>query len=563
MNRAGLSMNDTTTGLVRKTVGSAAEAGLDTLTLGTGLKGASVLAKAPKTVQKIGAVAKPATIGGASGVAYTSQQDGASLKDYALSGVTSAVIGGALPLVTTGLVKGAKNAYTKTSNVAKTANTKLEQLNPGILELDTQYKNLNKQWQTASATGRRQIESAIKANRAERSRISQAHAETPKRGLFNLNQSGSTTPESPILGGVGKLVKSDGNLYSITNSNIAFGSDVTGGIISYKPNGVGSIPETISYEKLSDKTRNRLVNAENNYEKAKLNSRGPVKAGTIGEVQKTRQELKIAQSKAIEELGLQDHATVEDATGKIIKQPKIDRYNSWLENIYKNGGGNPDERRLLVKDMAENPNKYMSQFDAYEKGAVGKDVRPEAQKPVAAPIEKTAQTAVAPTKPQTTTRPTAQDFEPTTATKTQAAPPVPPKPPVMDGEPLALPGGQTKKSTYANKTVPKSEYVSEGVKQKLDSPEYSVNTEKQAYQESGRKYNAMGEDAFIADAEKRLQRPYGEPNRQDIVDAQSAAAILDAKHDDASLARASAIYEEISKHLTALSLRMELFSFLL
>lgn len=156
----------------------------------------------------------------------------------------------------------------------------------------------------------------------------------------------------------------DGEIYSATNSNLSFASDGNGGYINYKPQGVGTVGERVSYKELSSTTRNELEQAEKEYALAKAASSGPVAPGTKGAVQIARKKLDAAQSKAIEELGLQDHATKIDAKGAITQKPRLDRYNDWIEQKYKTGTGNPDERMALAKDMTENPQKYSKQFES-------------------------------------------------------------------------------------------------------------------------------------------------------------------------------------------------------
>lgn len=108
-----------------------------------------------------------------------------------------------------------------------------------------------------------------------------------------------------------------------------------------------------------------------------------------------------------------------------------------------------------------------------------------------------------------------------------------------------------KKTRYADKTVKNSEYVSDATKQSLDSPEYTPNTEKQAYAESGRKYQQEGEDKFFINSENALNKPNGTISRQEAVDAQTTAQLLDARGDDLSRRRAADIYEKLSEHYTA------------
>lgn len=163
---------------------------------------------------------------------------------------------------------------------------------------------------------------------------------------------------------VGKTLK-DGELYSTANSYISFGSDSTGGVISYSPKGTGHVPERISYNKLSQKTRNELVSAELEYKNARANSAGPVAPGTVTETQTARRRLEVAQSNAIEELGLQEHASIQgarlaDGTRPTVQKPFLDRYTDWLENKWKS----KEYSDAQIQDMEANPSKYKAQFES-------------------------------------------------------------------------------------------------------------------------------------------------------------------------------------------------------
>lgn len=168
----------------------------------------------------------------------------------------------------------------------------------------------------------------------------------------------------------------DGERYTTTNADIAFGSDSNGGVVSYKPDGAGTQVKQVSYNQLSEKTRTELITAEQNYAKARANSKGPVKPGTRGEVQIAREQLDIAKSNAIEELGLQDYANKVDSSGNVIQKTYNDRYTDWAEAKYKSL--NPDEREILAKDAIANPEKYKAQFEA-ESRSTNQAITPEAQ----------------------------------------------------------------------------------------------------------------------------------------------------------------------------------------
>ncbi len=163
---------------------------------------------------------------------------------------------------------------------------------------------------------------------------------------------------------VGKTLK-DGELYSTANSYVSFGSDSTGGVISYNPKGTGSVPERISYNKLSQKTRDELVSAELEYKNARANSTSPVAPGTVTETQIAKGRLELAQSNAIEELGLQEHASIQgarlaDGTKPTVQKPFLDRYTDWLESKWKS----KEYSDAQIQDMESNPNKYKAQFES-------------------------------------------------------------------------------------------------------------------------------------------------------------------------------------------------------
>ena len=168
----------------------------------------------------------------------------------------------------------------------------------------------------------------------------------------------------------------DGERYTTTNADVSFGSDSNGGVVSYKPDGAGTQAKQVSYNQLSDKTRTELVTAENNYAKARANSKGPVAPGTRGEVQIAKGQLDIAQSNAIEELGLQDYANKVDSSGNVIQKTYNDRYTDWAEAKYKSL--NPDEREIFAKDAKANPEKYKAQFEA-ESRSTNQTITPETQ----------------------------------------------------------------------------------------------------------------------------------------------------------------------------------------
>lgn len=113
---------------------------------------------------------------------------------------------------------------------------------------------------------------------------------------------------------------------------------------------------------------------------------------------------------------------------------------------------------------------------------------------------------------------------------------------------------QGKKTRYASKTVPESEYVSAPIRKEVkeNAPLYSPETERARYTDSLSRIKAEGDDAFATNVTERLNNAErGKISSQDVADSQSIAALLDAKGDTASLQRATEIYEKLSEHLTA------------
>ena len=189
----------------------------------------------------------------------------------------------------------------------------------------------------------------------------QAHTPQPKPEVAQAKATVSVEPKQPQ---VGKTLK-DGELYSTANSYVSFGSDSTGGVISYNPKGTGSVPERISYNKLSQKTRDELVSAELEYKNARANSTSPVAPGTVTETQIAKGRLELAQSNAIEELGLQEHASIQgarlaDGTKPTVQKPFLDRYTDWLESKWKS----KEYSDAQIQDMEANPSKYKAQFES-------------------------------------------------------------------------------------------------------------------------------------------------------------------------------------------------------
>jgi len=135
-----------------------------------------------------------------------------------------------------------------------------------------------------------------------------------------------------------------------------------------------------------------------------------------------------------------------------------------------------------------------------------------------------------------------------------------------DGTMVAQGGGMTnapdstvatspkaKKTRYASQTVPESEFVSDQVKKsvKENAPTYEVQNERARYTDSLGRVKKQGIDNFTNDLTQRLEVKKGTIDAQTVADGQTAAAMLDAQGDPASLQKATDIYERLSEHLTA------------
>lgn len=133
--------------------------------------------------------------------------------------------------------------------------------------------------------------------------------------------------------------------------------------------------------------------------------------------------------------------------------------------------------------------------------------------------------------------------------KTQTTTPQGPPPTKFDDQ-MALGPGQTKKTRFADKTVPESEFVSEKIKGSIKTPEYNVQTEKQGYTSALSRLKKEGDAKFETQVFDNLDKKKGTISRQEAIDAQTLAAVLDGG-DDASIRKATAIYEKLSEHYTA------------
>ena len=170
-------------------------------------------------------------------------------------------------------------------------------------------------------------------------------------------------------------------LYSSTNSDVSFGESGGRKTVSYKPDGADGVPKDISYDKLSPKTRKELIDAENEYAVARSNSTGPSDSSVITPVVRAKDRLRQAQSNAIDELGLQDYATIEtlsrnaNGTTTIVRKNKNSMYEDWLKQKYDEET-DPIAQLILSRDMTANPQKYKAQFEAEQSAPIEKTPAP-------------------------------------------------------------------------------------------------------------------------------------------------------------------------------------------
>ena len=191
--------------------------------------------------------------------------------------------------------------------------------------------------------------------------------------------------------------------------------------------------------------------------------------------------------------------------------------------------------------------------------------------PVTAPIEKTP----------TTKNPTVQAVEEAgVKLKTQIAPTIPKRrvvpqipeaqmspamippdgtmtktggamePPKNNGLITAEPATKRKKTQFASETIPNSEFVSAKIKGSIKAPEYNEMTERQGITSAMERLKNDGDEVFEKNVFDNLDKKNGTISRQDAIDAQSYAAILDGG-DDAAVRKATQIYEKLSEHYTA------------
>lgn len=135
--------------------------------------------------------------------------------------------------------------------------------------------------------------------------------------------------------------------YSIANSDISRTISTGMNQDGFTVEDWGGKKRFVSLDGASTVTKVKVRKAEAEYEAAKKANNGTALAA--------KQRVNDAYSDAIQDLKLQDYATTESG-GRTFNS----RYNDWLETKYKDR--NIDT--ATIKDMAANPQKYRSQFEA-------------------------------------------------------------------------------------------------------------------------------------------------------------------------------------------------------
>ena len=185
----------------------------------------------------------------------------------------------------------------------------------------------------------------------------------------------------------------------------------------------------------------------------------------------------------------------------------------------------------MAKAHAENVRNLDQQIQAIQQGGYVRLRQPQVVEPPVLPKTETAAPPLPPVK---------------VSTQTMTPPPGGPK--VKIGE---LPPGKTKATRFASKTVPESNVVSEPVKGSIKAPEYSPQTERQGYASSLSRLQKEGDKTFENNVFANLEKKPGTISRQEAIDATTHAQLLDSKGDDASIRKATQIYEKLSEHYTA------------
>lgn len=369
--------------------------------------------------------------------------------------------------------------------------------------------------------------------------IGQKNRAVAQSGKALVTDNGSVIPTLKKLAGKTSPEGIPTDQYSLANADIVRTKSPGMGQDGYTVEDWGHKKRFVSLDDVGENTRNRIHQAETEYEAAKKSSTGPVAPGTRGRVQIAKEQLDAAHHDAIKELGLQDYATTKSG-GRTFNS----RYSDWLETKYRNTSVDSS----TIKDMAANPQKYRKQFEAETSSAT---------KPISSSDTGVGQIPTGQSDLKVSSRASIAPPKPPVATANSMPPIKPPARqlatiPELPGNPNT-PGklGPQGTSRFASKTIPSSQVVSGGVKEKLNAPQYSKQSEKANYTASLGKLKDQGQEQFVTNAQEALNKPHGTISRQEATDAITAAQMLDNANDPASLARASDIYDKLSSHYTA------------
>lgn len=222
--------------------------------------------------------------------------------------------------------------------------------------------------------------------------------------------------------------------------------------------------------------------------------------------------------------------------------------------------GQADSYAQKTFDDLQDP-EFRSLASEVEKGSLGKQPLGETfdipQNPTVQAVEEAGvklKTQIAPTIPKRRVVPQIPEAQMSpamippdgTMTKTGGAM----EPPKNNGLISAGPATKRKKTQFAGETIPNSEFVSDKIKGSIKAPEYNEMTERQGITSAMERLKNDGDEVFEKNVFDNLDKKNGTISRQDAIDAQSYAAILDGG-DDAAVRKATQIYEKLSEHYTA------------
>jgi hypothetical protein len=514
LNRYGLtptsSLAETSRRVGLPIVSTGAQIALNATGLGAGAKTAEKIA-AEQVAKKSGQamipkLAKQATGYGSLNAGITGADaygNGASPAEALKAAGIGFVAGASMPIAGA-VVKNPRGMMGATKPVVKDIAQKLEQINPAIKALDDNYTSLNQAWQTASPQMRKNIEKAIKLNREERAKS-------------GMNQGGYI--KNPLETQKAEQLAKIQKLNPMTDSYHT-GIRSTSDIKTY--NEAFNDPESFAYPDFTKEMAAKSLNDG----KITIYSSKPLNENS-------------AQFVTPSKMGASDYAGGGKVYSKVVNHDEV----AWINGDEGQLVGNQATKKPLFKPM--NQGGYVQ--------LPGKAPKTEGVAPKSAPIENTpVATATAPVK----TKPIVKEAPP--EFKTQVAMQPPDGTMTKTGGDMATPNDgavvpvppKGKETKFASKTIPNSEFVSDKIKGTIKSPEYSVQTEKQGYTSAISRLKSEGDAKFENNVFDNLSKKNGTISRQEAIDAQTLAAVLDGG-DDAAIRKATQIYEKLSEHYTA------------